>query len=179
MSHFKLEPALVGGFAFIRGGFYNISALAHHPQPVYSLLGKTMHFSVRARAGGIEVHRLDDLAQIERGGVCCVSHCVQCHGGPGVAQDPIGRSLLPPPGPLVEASRKWRPQDLYWITRNGIKMSGMPSWRFTMAEADLWAVVAFMQRLPALALRLPLDSRGRRAGGSRRAAARRLWPSDS
>jgi len=84
----------------------------------------------------------------------------------GVAHDPLGRSRHPLPGPLVDARGKWRPQDLYWITRNGIKMSGMPAWRFTMADADLWAVVAFMQRLPAL------DAAQFRALAERRATAR-------
>ncbi len=36
------------------------------------------------------------------------------------------------------------------MTRHGIKMSGMPAWEFRLADEDLWAVVAFLQRLPDL-----------------------------
>lgn len=41
-------------------------------------------------------------------------------------------------------------RELYWITRNGIKMSGMPAWQHHLSEAELWAVVAFVRQLPAL-----------------------------
>jgi mono/diheme cytochrome c family protein len=75
---------------------------------------------------------------------------VQCHGAPGVAQGDIGQSMQPVPGPLVDARRHWRPRELYWVTRHGIKMSGMPAWEFRLSEAQLWEVVAFMQRLPDL-----------------------------
>jgi mono/diheme cytochrome c family protein len=50
----------------------------------------------------------------------------------------------------VDARRYWRPRELYWVTRNGIKMSGMPAWEFRLTDEELWAVVAFMQRLPDL-----------------------------
>ncbi len=146
-----LVAALVGAALFVRSGYYDISATNQHIQPVYSLLEKTMHYSVRARADAIAVPELGDQGRNSRGGQCYVVHCVQCHGGPGVAQDEIGRSMQPLPGPLVDAASRWRPQDLYWITANGIKMSGMPAWRYRLSEDDLWAVVAFMdQRLPRL-----------------------------
>jgi cytochrome c2 len=34
--------------------------------------------------------------------------------------------------------------------KNGIKMSGLPAWQFRLPDTDLWAVVAFLQKLPAL-----------------------------
>jgi mono/diheme cytochrome c family protein len=77
-------------------------------------------------------------------------NCVICHGAPGVAQDDIGKSMQPVPGPLADASRRWRASELYWITRHGIKMSGMPAWEFHLADEDLWAVVGFLVALPEL-----------------------------
>lgn len=58
--------------------------------------------------------------------------------------------MQPLPGPLVDSSAKWRPAELSWIVRNGIKMSGMPARQHRMKDEDLWAVVAFVQRLPTL-----------------------------
>ena len=153
LAAFVLALVLVlvlGAAAFVWSGRYDISANVQHTQPVYWLLEKTMHQSVKRRASGIEPPALDTPAMVSRGAACYVHSCVQCHGGPGVAQAEIGRSMQPLPGPLVDASAKWRPQELYWITRNGIKMSGMPAWQYRLPDADLWALVAFMQRLPAL-----------------------------
>ena len=145
-----LLAATLGAFGFVWSGLYDISANVQHTQPVYTLLETTMHRSVQRRAAPIAVPPLEVAATVERGAACYVEKCVQCHGGPGVAQGEIGRSMQPLPGPLVDASARWRPQELYWITRNGIKMSGMPAWQYRMTDADLWAVVAFMQRLPSL-----------------------------
>ncbi len=140
----------LGAAAFVWSGWYDISATVQHTQPVYALLETTMHQSVKRRAAAIEPPALDAPALVARGAGCYVAKCVQCHGGPGVAPDDIGRSMQPLPGPLVDAKQRWRPQELYWITRHGIKMSGMPAWQYRLADDDLWAVVAFMQRLPVL-----------------------------
>ena len=146
-----LAAAVVLGIAaFVWSGRYDISANVQHLQPVHSLLEKTMHQSVRRRAAQIKPPALDSAALIARGAACYIAKCVQCHGGPGVAQAEIGRSMQPLPGPLVDAAARWRPQELYWITRNGIKLSGMPAWQHRLPDQDLWALVAFMQRLPAL-----------------------------
>jgi mono/diheme cytochrome c family protein len=59
-------------------------------------------------------------------------------------------SMQPVPGPLVDAAMRWKPRELYWITRHGIKMSGMPAWEARLNEADTWAVVAFLTRMPGL-----------------------------
>jgi mono/diheme cytochrome c family protein len=75
---------------------------------------------------------------------------VQCHGAPGVAQGDIGKSMQPLPGPLVDARHHWKPRELYWLTKHGIRMSGMPAWEFRLSEEDLWSVVAFLARLPDL-----------------------------
>jgi len=138
------------GTLVVYSGVYNISATSQHLQLVYSLLETTMRHSVRLRARSIEPPALDDSQRILRGAALYQGKCVQCHGAPGVAQSDIGKSMQPLPGPLVDAVQRWRPREVYWITRYGIKMSGMPAWDFRLDDAQLWDVVAFVQRLPEL-----------------------------
>lgn len=134
----------------IYSGAYNVGATSQHTQLVHSLLETTMRQSVRLRARTIEPPVLDDPQRILRGAAGFRDHCVQCHGAPGVAQDDMGKSMQPLPGPLVDALQRWKTREIYWITRHGIKMSGMPAWEFRMSDAQLWDIVAFVQRLPAL-----------------------------
>ena len=56
--------------------------------------------------------------------------------------------MQPVPGPLVDADLNWETRELYWITRNGIKMSGMPAWEYHLSDNDIWAVVAFVSAMP-------------------------------
>ncbi len=140
--------AAAGAAVMVYGGLYNVAATEQHTQPVHSLLETAMRQSVRLRARNIEPPKLDDEGMVLRGAACFRDKCVQCHGAPGVAQDDIGKSMQPVPGPLVDAPHRWRARELYWLTKHGIKMSGMPAWDFRLSEEELWSVVAFLERLP-------------------------------
>jgi mono/diheme cytochrome c family protein len=146
-----LAAAVLGAVVFVVTGVYDIAANVPHTQPVHSLLEYTMRKAVQRRAAEIVPPRgIDAAATVARGAACFRAHCVQCHGGPGLAPAPIGRSMQPLPGPLVDAARRWSAAELYWLTRNGIKMSGMPAWQHRMDDADLWALAGFMRALPRL-----------------------------
>lgn len=140
----------VSAAGFIWAGLYDVGATRQHLQPVFSVLEFAMHRSVRLHARNIEPPPLEDAAMIRRGATCFHDKCVQCHGAPGVAQGDIGKSMQPLPGPLVDATQNFHPGELYWITRHGIRLSGMPAWQFHLTEGEIWDVVAFLQRLPKL-----------------------------
>lgn len=142
--------AALAGAVVVYSGLYNVAATTQHTQFVYSLLETAMRQAVRLRSRDIEVPALDNERMVSQGAACFAQKCVQCHGAPGVAQGDIGQSLQPLPGPLSDASARWKPEQLYWITRHGIRMSGMPAWEFRLDESELWALVAFMQKLPDL-----------------------------
>lgn len=144
-----IAAALVGA-TVVFGGLYDVAATKQHFQPVYTLLERAMRQSVRLRARGIEEPPLADERLALRGAACFRDKCMQCHGAPGIAQHDIGQGMQPIPGPLVDARHHWKPRELYWLTRHGIRMSGMPAWQFHLQDAEIWAVVAFMQRLPDL-----------------------------
>lgn len=144
-----MGAALVAALV-VYGGLYNVAATEQHSQPIHTMLERAMRQSVKLRARTVEEPSLADERMQLRGAACFRAKCEQCHGAPGVAQDDIGKSMQPIPGPLVDARRHWRPRELYWVTRHGIRMSGMPAWEFRLSEPELWDVVAFMQRLPDL-----------------------------
>jgi mono/diheme cytochrome c family protein len=146
-----LLVAATGGASFVLSGIYDVSATEQHTAPVYWLLNETMRRSVKRRSAAIKAPSLDDPALVERGLALYREHCVQCHGAPGVAPEPFALGMTPLPANLAFTAREWKdPRDLYWTVKYGIKMSGMPAWSFRLSEADLWAVVAFVDRLPTL-----------------------------
>ena len=138
---------LAGASLFIYWGVYNVSALQQHTRPVFWLLDIAMRRSIHERAEEIRVPPLSDPALIERGFYHFREKCVQCHGAPGIAQDAIGKGLTPLPANLVETAREWTAAEIYWTVKQGVKMTGMPAWKFTYEEEDLWAIVAFIKQL--------------------------------
>ncbi|HEY1149955.1 MAG TPA: c-type cytochrome [Pseudoduganella sp.] len=135
----------LGGWVVLEAGWYDAGATRQHFQFVHSMLERGMHQSVRFHARAIVVPAKRDAAM---GAGLFKAHCEQCHGGPGVAQGVIGLSMQPVPGPLVDAASRFKQNELYWVVRHGIKMSGMPAWGFHLNEQEIWAIVAFLERLP-------------------------------
>ncbi len=50
----------------------------------------------------------------------------------------------------MQTAREWRAAEIYWVTRNGLKMTGMPAWGMRFTDDELWAIVAFVKTLPQL-----------------------------
>lgn len=141
---------LVGAIAFVFWGVYDVSAVQQHTPPVYHTLDAALKRSISRRAATIEVPPLGGKAMILRGFHIFREHCVQCHGAPGVARDDIGKGLTPLPANLVHTARNWSPAEIFWTIKNGIKMTGMPAWRFKYSDDEIWSIVAFMRQLPTL-----------------------------
>lgn len=145
--------AAVGGWLYLESGWFHVGATNQHWQVVHTVLERGMHKSVKHYARDISVPPLDGQARIARGAAVYRDNCLQCHGGPGAAQADFAKAMQPVPGPLVDVTQRWKPRELYWITRNGIKTSGMPGWEYHLNDDDIWSVVAFMQIMPALSAR--------------------------
>lgn len=147
-----LAAIAAGGFALLYSGLYNVAASSEHTSLVYWALEQGMRASVRHHAADVRAPAsLDDETVLRKGARCFVQHCVQCHGGPGAAPSEIGLGLLPIPNSLTQTARDWPIEHIYWVTRNGIRMAGMPAWEFRLGEKELWALAAFVDReLPLL-----------------------------
>jgi mono/diheme cytochrome c family protein len=139
---------VVAAFGFVYSGLYDISATDQHLPPTYWVMQKTMEHSVEFRADEIEVPPLGAPQQLALGFGLYRAHCQQCHGGPGIAPEPFALGMTPVPVPLVHTGRMWTPGKIYWVVKEGIKMTGMPAWRFRMTEEEIWAVVAAVLKLP-------------------------------
>src|SRR5262249_49344791 len=72
-----------------------------------------------------------------------------CHSAPGVGSGELAKGMYPQPPVLTDAASLWSSGELFWIIRNGIKMSGMPAWP-DHSDEDIWNIVAFLGRLPGM-----------------------------
>ncbi len=138
------------GLIYIYSGLFNVSAAGPVGKMEDWVLSTTMDNSVERHAKNIIVPSLVDSAQIALGFDHFREMCVTCHGAPGVEPSYIGKGLNPEAPNLTEAAGEWNDAELYWIVKNGIKMTGMPSFGKTHSEAALWAMVAFVRLLPKM-----------------------------
>lgn len=76
--------------------------------------------------------------------------CAGCHGAPGQKPEAVGLGLNPPPPDLAKVAAQSTPAELFWVTKYGIKMTGMPAWGATHEDQSIWPVVAFLTQLTTL-----------------------------
>lgn len=138
--------ALIFGFALLYGGSYNVSALEQHTQPVYNILQFAMARSTAVRAALVDVPNLDEVNALA-GLALYAEHCQQCHGAPGIGPEAFSLGMMPAPTAIASIARKRSAAEIFWMTANGIKMTGMPAWRYRMSDQEIWQVVAFIDRV--------------------------------
>ncbi len=140
----------IGAIGFAYSGLYDIRASSPHSGPVSWLLSTTSHASIERQAKDVSVPDLSDTALAQAGVNDFDAMCAGCHGAPGKNPEAMGQGLNPPAPDLVESAAQMNPAELFWVTKYGIKMTGMPAWGATHDDDALWPVVAFMTTLPDL-----------------------------
>jgi len=152
----------VGSLIVIMTGAYNVAATSPHSKPIMWLLEVTKHRSVEVHAGGLKPPATA-LKENEREGFREYEDnlCVMCHGAPGVEAKEIGKGLCPPPPELWKSTDESLAED-YWIISNGLKDTGMPAFKTSLKEEDLWLLASFVKRMTVMSAK---DYQSLRSGG--------------
>ncbi len=132
---------------FIYSGLYNVAATQPHSGAVRWVLNTTQQRSVRLRGRSVGEKPVFDSAMVGEGFEHYREMCVVCHGAPGVERGEFGKGLNPEPPDLAHAARDLSDEELFWVTKHGIKFTGMPGFGPTHPDAKIWAIVAFLRRL--------------------------------
>lgn len=135
------------GMTFMWSGMYNISAKKENWGVTKWVLHQTMERSVGMRAALVHAPQDYEKTAFTTGFENFDRWCVGCHGAPGVKRGPIGKGLNPSPPDLARLDPDFIPPAIWWIARNGVKMTGMPSFEGTLSDSELWSVAAFVGRL--------------------------------
>jgi mono/diheme cytochrome c family protein len=162
-----------GAGGFVYSGVYDIAATDQHTAPVFWLLKTAMRRGVLHHARDIAAPSLGDPAQVALGRTLYDENCMRCHGAPGVAPEPFALGLRPLPANLANTGIEWPAPQLYWTIKHGLKLTAMPAWEFRLHDDELWAIVAYVQRLPYEPPRAYREARLRARAESLPRAARR------
>lgn len=140
--------AIVAGIVVMYSGIIDVGATnPHHPITEF-VLSTTMDNSVKHHAKGIKAPPLDDPKMVMDGFRHYREMCVGCHLAPGINSSEIRKGLMPEPPKLREVVDEWAPNELFWVIKNGVKMTGMPAWGPTHSDEKIWGMVAFLEKLP-------------------------------
>ncbi|MBZ5701115.1 MAG: cytochrome c [Acidobacteriia bacterium] len=139
---------LVGGVAAFQ---FNLSALPEPGRMETLLAAKGKRFLIRrASRGVVPPPPTDRNASLTAGDKLFGTECSECHGYSGRKPTDAGRWMYPRAADLGSAEvQGYSDRELFWIVKNGIRLSGMPAFGRVESDKQIWDLVHFVRTLPA------------------------------
>jgi mono/diheme cytochrome c family protein len=141
---------LVAGLAGILAAF--LAACTAHQKPssvetVLATMAKDIVIPIEAEESR---NPLSWDPQVEaQGEQAYVQSCAICHGPDGHGQTAMGQGMYPPALDLTSPHvQHWNDSEMFWIIQNGVRMTGMSSWKDAISASDTWKLVLFVHHLP-------------------------------
>jgi mono/diheme cytochrome c family protein len=138
---------VAAGFFFL--GFYNVAASEEDPKIVGWALPKVRDASIDRHSADLKPPMsLDDPAVVQAGARAFSQRgCFNCHGAPGVDWAKFSEGLHPDPPDLKDVAGD-EPRMIFWVIKNGINMTGMPSFgKIGADDKEIWSIVAFVKKI--------------------------------
>jgi len=138
----------IAGYAY--SGLYDVAASQPDSAVVRWLLVTARDRSIDRRAAGVTVPSLTDPKLVEEGFEHYHEMCTGCHLAPGMDSSEMREGLNPQPPVFSKLAPGASPARLFWVIKNGVKMTAMPAWGTSHSDEMIWAMVAFLERLPTM-----------------------------
>jgi cytochrome c553 len=145
-----LALAAVGGLLVALSGIVPIKASAGHWAITEWLLQLGKRRSVATHSLGVPKLERPEPWLVLKGAGHYETGCRPCHGSPGSAPPAVVQAMLPPPPYLPPLIEQWDSEELFYIVKHGIKLTGMPAWPSLRRDDEVYAMVAFLRAMPAL-----------------------------
>ncbi|MBU6259423.1 MAG: cytochrome c [Burkholderiales bacterium] len=148
-----LVCAGLGGYLLLHSGRIPANADAE-PGALETWMAKTSLHATLAReapAGDGPVALTD--ANLLEGVRLYARNCAVCHGSArgDAAASPIAKGLYQKPPQLASDGVEDDPIGVsYWKIRHGIRLTGMPSFRDTLSETQIWTLALFVSHMDKL-----------------------------
>ena len=84
-------------------------------------------------------------AALSVGAVKYETHCALCHGGVTAKISAMQNKFSPPAPQLVNKIPHDDDAWLFWVTKHGVRMTGMPTWDGVLSDDEMWKIVAFIK----------------------------------
>ena len=132
-----------------------ISGCTAHRQPskvetTLANMAKDVVIPIEAEGNQNPLPDTDEV--MKQGQQMFLQSCALCHGTDGHGRTDLGRNMYPPAMDMTSPHvQHWSDAQLFWIIQNGVRLTGMPSWKSSISDEDTWRLAHFIHHLPRLA----------------------------
>jgi len=129
---------------------FTLSALPEPGQTETFLATEAKRFLVhRGSRHGIPPPPADRQAAIKEGDKLFRKECATCHGTRGYDLTDAGRWMYPRAADLTSRdSQSYSDEEVFWIVKNGVRMSGMPAFGKVESDDHIWDLAFYVRSLP-------------------------------
>lgn len=148
----RLLIPLFGVLAFLLAGiaFFSINLSAvEDPSALEAWVANHAKRQLIGRsARRVMQHLRRNADTVAMGGMQFRADCGVCHGSDGRTATEIGKSMSPRASDLGSAEvQAWSDAELFWIIKNGIKMTGMPGFGPVHPDERIWDLVHYVRQI--------------------------------
>jgi mono/diheme cytochrome c family protein len=140
----------LAGFSYVRFGFMDPRA----DIPVNGLEQRVampaLDASVERRAPETKNPVDSSDANLLAGMKVYQTNCAGCHGDVNHPHGPLADSFYPRAPQFAEDSPDMPENQNFYVVQHGIRLSGMPAWRNSLSDQQMWQVTTFLHHMDKL-----------------------------
>jgi thiosulfate dehydrogenase len=142
----------VAGFLYVKLGFMQVATSAP-PLPFERMLAHTALDARISKEAPAQSPVPASESHLAAGAQTYREHCAVCHGLAAETKTSIAKGMYPPPPQLLHGKGVTDDSvgETYWKVANGIRLTGMPAYRGSLSDEQMWEV----SQLLATADKLP------------------------
>ncbi len=156
MKHFllgvltTLVVLALGTYAYLRLGFSEVRADLPPGKWESAIMTRAVHASIRREAPEQPNPIAPTDENLIAGAKVYLNGCSGCHGTPGKPNPKGGQELFPPVPQLPEVGSTLTEAQIFWVTKRGIRRTGMFANGFWSSDEDMWRAAAYIYRIKSL-----------------------------
>ena len=147
IAAFVILLLLAAGGAFALR--FNLSALPEPGSTEIAAATRAKHFLIgHASRDGIPGEASSSKQDVAQGDKLYGAECAMCHGLDGERSTDTGRWMYPRAANLRSpAVQSYSNRELFWILKNGVRLSGMPAFGKVETDEHIWNLVHYLRTL--------------------------------
>lgn len=146
-----LAAMILGGYVFVKLGALP-AGQDSKPGKLETWAAKTsLAATIGHESKGLTSPMQPTEANLTAGASLYVTHCQVCHGGADATASSIAKGLTPDPPQLAKDGVEDDPEGVtYWKIAHGIRFTGMPGFRESLSDPQIWQIALFVKHVDSL-----------------------------
>lgn len=142
--------AAIAGFVLLQRGYFPANADAEPSKIEVFLADMAVESYVKTQSKDLRSPFTASNEVLLKGLKNYQTNCAGCHGSPAQKDATFANSFYPKAPQFANQTHRMPEAELFWITKHGIRMSGMPAFGTMLSDEEIWKIALFLHRLDNL-----------------------------